>query len=133
MTRVEVTESSRWSSDQASLEQLVIRNGSALVAQRVVERALSRSRRVELFARSVPPDRVASPRERPGLPPPLVLQRPAAAPQEPRPPAREGPPGRPPAQRDPITDAVDVGRLTDQVMSAIDGRLTAHAERLGRS
>ncbi|MCW3066978.1 MAG: hypothetical protein JWN32_4150, partial [Solirubrobacterales bacterium] len=29
-------------------------------------------------------------------------------------------------------DAVDVGRLTDQVVAAIDHRLIAHAERLGR-
>src|SRR5436305_7720736 len=48
-TRVERSEAG---SERVDLSRLVIRNTSALHAERTLERALSRSRRVELLARS---------------------------------------------------------------------------------
>src|SRR5207248_7973083 len=102
-------------------------------AERLVERVLSRSRRVELIARGAPPSLAEPPLSQPaGLPPRIVVQRPAVAGEGSRAPAHDGAPARPPAPLTPIPAALDLGRLTDQVMSAIDGRLTAQAERLGR-
>lgn len=126
--------SSSSTSDHASLERLVIRDGSALAAQRVVERVLSRSRRVELLAPGAPPSSTAELplSQPPGLPPRLVVQRAVATTGDSRPPAHDGAPARPSTPPAPIPPALDLGRLTDQVMSAIDGRLIAQAERLGR-
>jgi hypothetical protein len=119
--------------ERVSLEQLVIRDSSALAGARLVERVLSRSRRVELMARSAPPSAALRAREPEllGLPPRLVLQRAGSGSRSSRELASEAPP-RTPAPPAQIQPALDLGRLTDQVMSAIDGRLTAHAERLGR-
>jgi hypothetical protein len=114
------------------LEQLVLRNSSALMGERVLERALSRSRRVELLVRSAPAPGVTRGVTAPDLPPQLVVQRapaPGAAesPQAPRQDSFSRPSPRELAQHE-----LDLGRLTDSVVTAIDGRLTAHAERLGR-
>jgi hypothetical protein len=116
------------------LSRLVIRNTSALLAERMLERALSRSRRVELLVRAE--HRVTSApagdRMRAALPPELVVQRGTPAPPDPRgEPESDRPPAAPLAVREPAAPELDLGRLTDQVVSAIDGRLTVHAERLG--
>lgn len=116
------------------LERLVIRDRGALAGERLVERLLSRSRRVELLARSAPPGAAvrAAGAEAPALPPRIVLQRTASVTAESPARASDAPPPRAPAPPVAVPPSLDLGRLTDQVMSAIDGRLTAHAERLGR-
>jgi hypothetical protein len=130
-TRVERIEAG---SERVDLSRLVIRNTSALLAERMLERALSRSRRVELLVRaehSVTPA-PAGDRMRAALPPELVVQRGTPAPPDPRgEPESDRPPAAPLAVREPAAPELDLGRLTDQVVSAIDGRLTVHAERLG--
>jgi hypothetical protein len=125
-------ESIESAAERTRVEQLVLRNSSALASERVLERALSRSRRVELLVRSAPGSAVARAAGGPDLPPRLVVQRAAAPPAaESTQPARHDQLSRP-APRDLASPELDLGRLTDQVVGAIDGRLAAHAERLGR-
>jgi hypothetical protein len=131
-TSLERTESSTRATERESLEQLVIRTGGALGAERMVERVLARSRRVEVVARGAAPGSAAPPALRHELPPALVVQRAAPAPDDSRAHAREAAHARAATPAEPAAPPLDLGRLTDQVMSAIDGRLTAHAERLGR-
>jgi hypothetical protein len=154
------------------VEQLVLRNTSALHAQRLVERTLARATRIELLARSArAPMPIAVPA--PGTPvlgapasllvaspepaapvlgasasplaaspartAELVVRRPAAAAaleqaareRSEHAAFRETDATR--AAAAPVVPPVDLARLTDQVVAAIDGRLTAQAERLGRS
>jgi len=116
--------------------RLGLRNTSAAAAERVVERLLSRARRVDVVVR--PPAAGAEMQREhaaPDPPPALVVQRPAApaaaATLERHPDAlSRTAPGMPDAA--PPAPPIDLGQITDQVVSAIDYRLSAQAERLGR-
>ena len=133
------------------MEQLILRNTSALLAERLVERTLARSTRVDVLVRpgaTVAPAAArvfGAPAPAPAAAPAaraaeLVVRRPAVAAEEDR--VARGRPGRaaeplePGAARTAATSTVppvDLVRLTDQVVAAIDGRLTSQAERLGRA
>jgi hypothetical protein len=111
---------------------LVLRNTSMLTAERLVERVLARSRRVEVLVRPGPQGTVASALGPMTTPPPLVVQYGAPDPGRPAEPqtTQRAPAAAQPA---PVIPAdVDLARLTDHVVTAIDSRLTAQAERLGR-
>ena len=145
------------------VQQLILRNTSALLAERLVERTLARSTRVEVLARPGATVAPAAARvfDAPGTPPAarfdatatppaavpvtrpaeLVVRRPAAAAEEEDRAARERlgraaellESGAARAAATPAVPPVDLVRLTDQVVAAIDGRLASQAERLGRA
>jgi hypothetical protein len=127
------------------LAPLVLRTSTAVEAQRLVERLLVRGTRIEVSTGSVEGRRSEPPRPARMLtqPPQLtVLRSDRATRDERREDQRElsGAVERSPAAADlraPALSAaelgVDVRRLTDQVVAAIDRRLVAQAERLGRS
>jgi hypothetical protein len=115
-----------------AVHELVLRNTSVLAAERLLERALTRSRRVEVLVRPGPAGRLPA-AEPSGVPPALVVQRAAAPERSERAETHREPwPFEEPRPRPPAPADVDVGHLTDRVVAAIDHRLTAHAERLGR-
>jgi hypothetical protein len=116
------------------IDRLILRNTSAIGAERVLERALSKSRRVEVLYRSAPAATLLAEGDRSRMPPPLVVQHMAARHQV----EGESRPAGPreatrPASHDSARADLDLGRITDHVVTAIDNRLAAHAERLGRS
>jgi hypothetical protein len=126
------------------LEKLVLRTSSAVRAERLLERLVSRGERVEVIHRPPPAalGRTGAPHRKDTARPELLVRRAADAVaddgahrQAPRlrgsgsdvltaASARSIPPAEP---------TVDVSRVTDQVLAAIDGRLIAQGERLGRS
>jgi hypothetical protein len=122
-----------------SVRNLVLRDTTALRTERLLTRLLDRGVRVE--GAPAPRPGAAAPAASSPLASPragLVMRR-GEAPDEPAPgrarPAAYGDPGPltpPSADPAPPPSAVDVGRLTDQVLSAIDHRIVAHSERLGR-
>jgi hypothetical protein len=138
------------------LEQLVLRNTTARLAERVVERIVARGTRVEVVGREGVPAPATSLGRRsgsplgagpagpapfaggPAHPAPLVVRRPtafAASQGESGGLPGGGQPAGSPA-RIPVPVAapsIDLVRLTDQVVTAIDARLTAQSERLGRA
>ena len=117
--------------ERSAGRDLVLRNTSLLTAERLVERVLSRSKRVEVLVRPGPKGTVASALGSMTTPPPLVIQH--GAPEQRRPAEPQTARRAPAAQPAPaIPTDVDLARLTDHVVTAIDSRLTAQAERLGR-
>jgi hypothetical protein len=124
---------------------LVLRARAAGRAERLVERLFARGTRVEVSTGPVASHLGQPPRGVPALasPPQLTVRRSEPAAGDERRDERHERLGkvensvaaadaRTPscAAADPV---VDVGRLTDQVVAAIDQRLVAQAERLGRS
>lgn len=126
------------------LTPLVLRASAAVEAQRLVERLLVRGTSSEVSTGSVE-GRSEPLRRAPILtqPPQLTVLRSDRATGDERREDRRELPGaverslaaaelRTPAHAA-VEPGVDVGRLTDQVVAAIDRRLVAQAERLGRS
>ena len=122
---------------------LVLRTATTERSERLVERTLARGRRIETVASPATPSApgAARPLLAPVLASPvrpeLVTRRWSATDQSdgvpPRPSApvfHAPPPGAASVGELPT---LDVDRLTDEVLSAIDSRLVARAERLGRS
>ena len=123
-----------------SVRDLVLRDTTAVRTERLLTRLLHRGVRVEGAA--APRPDAEAPAVRSPLATPraeLVMRRGEATPEPAPGRARSAPydepgPGPQPAGAPAaLPAAVDVGRLTDQVLSAIDRRIVSHSERLGRS
>jgi hypothetical protein len=152
----------RLAGDRARARLLALRAREAVQAGMLGRRLLARGERVEVFGRpgvghgrlpGTPAARhgesgqqagehLAWPKPAP-RPPAMVFRRPGVAPKDPATSAWEGAPGLEPYPAPPLAHntrapgppqalAMDVNRLTDQVITTLDQRLAAWRERMGR-